>query len=39
MITILYEKGIAFVIGKDKNGVIFYRKSPFVDGKYIKVKK
>ena len=37
--TILYEKGIAFVISKDKKGIIFYEKSPFVDGKFIEVKK
>lgn len=38
MVTVIYEKGIAFVISKNKKGIIFYEKSVLQDGRFIEVK-
>ena len=38
MLTVIYEKGIAFVISKNKKGVIFYEKSVLQDGRFIEVR-
>jgi hypothetical protein len=35
---LMYKNGVGIVVSAKEKGILFYNKSPFVDGKYIKVK-